>query len=373
MAIYKDKNKTIDGRSWYYLTYKKDFNGINKKYKSKRYLTKSEAQEAERLFLMKRDNPINKPFTLVATSYFEDLYTIRKESTVYSYITAYNKHIEPFFKDFNINEINISTINVWRQGMSKNAFKTSYLNKLYDILKNIFNFAIKNYGLESNPVLIIGRFQEKNDKIVSDKEKLRYITYEDFNKFISVIDDITWKTFFIFLYYTGMRKGEIQALSWRDIDLNKNEIIVNKTLSVKTNDLYKITSTKNNLNRIVKINKTLKEQLTLYKKEMMKYSDFSEKWFVFGCSRFLPQTNIDRYKNYYFKLAEVKPITIHEFRHSHISLLINEYVKSGQTDTTKFFLMMSNRMGHSIDVMQKTYMHLFPTMQNEIVDILDNL
>lgn len=56
-----------------------------------------------------------------------------------------------------------------------------------------------------------------------------------------------------------------------------------------------------------------------------------------------------------------------------MSLLINEYVKSGQTDTTKFFLMLSNRMGHSIKVMQETYMHLFPTIQNEIVDLLDNL
>lgn len=35
--------------------------------------------------------------------------------------------------------------------------------------------------------------------------------------------------------------------------------------------------------------------------------------------------------------------------------------------------MMSNRMGHTIQIMQKTYMHLFPTIQDEIVEILDNL
>ena len=64
---------------------------------------------------------------------------------------------------------------------------------------------------------------------------------------------------------------------------------------------------------------------------------------------------------------------MHEFRHSHVSLLANEYLKSGQTDTAKFFVMMSNRMGHSIQVMQDTYMHLFPSVQDEIVDLLDNL
>ena len=77
--------------------------------------------------------------------------------------------------------------------------------------------------------------------------------------------------------------------------------------------------------------------------------------------------------NYYIEKANVKQIRIHDFRHSHVSLLINEYIKSGQTDTAKFFLMLSDRMGHTIDVMQKTYMHLFPTVQNEIVNLLDNL
>lgn len=106
---------------------------------------------------------------------------------------------------------------------------------------------------------------------------------------------------------------------------------------------------------------------------MEQYTDFKESWFVFGNTRFLPMENIDRNRRKYFKLSGVKQITNHEFRHSHVSLLINEFVKSGGTDTTKFFLMMSNRMGHTIEVMQKTYMHLFPTIQNEIVDLLDNL
>lgn len=373
MAIYKDKNKTKDGRAYYFKVYKKDFNGVNKVYKSKRYLTKREAIEEEALFLLKRDNPINKPFSLVANDYFKEMYSIRKESTVYSYESAYRKNIEPYFSHFNINDIKVSMINSWKLEMAKNDFKISYLNKLYNILKGIFDFTMRNYALENNPVTISGRFQSKNEEVIKDEEKLRYITHEQFNQFISVIDDITWKTFFVFLYYTGMRKGEVQALSWNDINFDKSEITVNKTLSVKTNDSYKITSTKNYINRKIKISKTLREQLILYKQEMMKYVDFKENWFIFGCSRFMPQTTIDNKKNSYFKIAGISPITIHEFRHSHVSLLINEYIKSGQTDTTKFFLMMSNRMGHSIKVMQETYMHLFPTIQNEIVNILDNL
>lgn len=386
MAIIKSNESTKDGRQWFFKVYK---NG--KQYKSKKYLTKKEAQEEEALFILKRDNPKNKLFSLIAKDYFNELYKIRKESTVYSYENAYLTNIEPFLGAYYINNITIRQIVDWKEKVTNKGFKLSYLNKLYNILKSIFDFAMKNYEFQSNPVSIVGRFQEKSEKIIIEEEKLRYITFDEFEKLISCIDNNMWKTFFIFLYYTGMRKGEVQALNWNDIDFINNEIVVNKTLSVKTkiktkiklNNIetslnYKITSTKNNQNRKIKMNKTLKDTMEAYKKEVMKYSDFNNNWFVFGNTRFLAQTTIDNKRNEYFKIAELKPITIHEFRHSHVSLLINEYVRTSRDknmkiDTAKFFLMMSNRMGHTIDVMQKTYMHLFPTIQDEIVDLLDNL
>lgn len=376
MAIYNEKNKnkwTKDGRHWYFTCYYTNIQGNKKQYKSKMFLTKQEAEKEELLFLAKRDNPTLVKFDIVSLDYFKYMYSSRKESTIYSYEYAFKKNIGPYFSDFYINNINIQLINHWKAGVIKKGYKLAYLNKLYVILKEIFDYAIKNYNLESNVVSLSGRFERVNDEVISDEDKLRYITHDDFNKFISYIEDITWKTFFIFLYYTGMRKGEIQALTWNDINFNNNEIIVNKTLSVKTRESYKITSTKNYINRKIKISKALREQLVLYKDYCKQYSDFKESWFVFGCTRFMPQTTIDNKKHHYFQLSGVKEITIHEFRHSHVSLLINEYVKSGQTDTTKFFLMLSNRMGHSIKVMQETYMHLFPTIQNEIVDLLDNL
>ena len=74
-------------------------------------------------------------------------------------------------------------------------------------------------------------------------------------------------------------------------------------------------------------------------------------------------------------LINLKWIVILILQHQ---LLINEFVKFSKEknikiDTTKFFVMMSNRMGHTIPIMQRTYMHLFPTIQDEIVDLLDSL
>ena len=59
---------------------------------------------------------------------------------------------------------------------------------------------------------------------------------------------------------------------------------------------------------------------------MNSYIGFEENWFVFGNTRFLAATNIDRNKDDYFRLTNILPIIIHEFRHSHVSLLINQYI-----------------------------------------------
>jgi integrase len=366
MAIHKG-TPTKDGRIWYFTKYK---NGIN--HTSKKYLTKEECQKAESKFILKNENPINKRFDIVSEEYFNYIKQFRKESTLETYIQAYNKHIYPYFKSFYINQVNHQDIRNWAETMQKQGLNVRYLNKIYSIIKCIFNYAISNYGLNYNPVLARGNFKEKKE-IVKDEEKLRYITKEEFDKFISVIDIPLWHCFFTTLYYTGARKGELLALTWNDINFNTKEISINKTLNAKLKGRIDITATKNYLNRKIKMSKTLYEELYSYYQDQKQYKDFNNNWYIFNGPVYLPLTTIDRYKHKYFELSGVREITIHEFRHSHVSLLINEYIKSGQTDTTKFFLMMSNRMGHTIGVMQRTYMHLFPTVQDEIIDLLDNL
>lgn len=65
----KPKEQTKDGRKWYFSTYYKGLDGINKLYRSKKYMTKKGAQEAERQFLLSLDQNINhKDMT------FKDLY-----------------------------------------------------------------------------------------------------------------------------------------------------------------------------------------------------------------------------------------------------------------------------------------------------------
>ena len=357
--VYKDTHKTRDGRCYFFQVYRN-----NKLYKSKRYLTKKEAVEEEAKYLLLHDHPDKVLFDTVGQAYFDYLSTFAKYSTVYTYLKDYNKHIYPYFARKDINSINILDYNLWYEEMAKKCLKAKYTNKINSLLRNIFNFAIQNYGLTSNPV--IKTFKE-HSKIQT--ERLRYITKEEFDKFISVIDDDMWRLFFEVLFYTGMRKGELLCLTWNDIDLDNKVIHINKTLY----KIHKNTPTTNKTNQVreIYLNDTLVQNLAVYKQNRTIYKDFSNEWYVFGDTLTLATTTIERKKHHYFELSGVREISIHEFRHSHVSNMIQLYLKNGNTDSTKFFIMMSQRLGHTIPVMQRTYMHLFPNTQDDLVNIMN--
>ena len=72
------------------------------------------------------------------------------------------------------------------------------------------------------------------------------------------------------------------------------------------------------------------------------------------------------------KKINIPKITISEFRQIHVLLIINEFAKRN-LDMLGVFIMLSERIGHTIEVMQKVYMHLFPNIQSKVVDIMNDL
>lgn len=370
VTVYED-TPTKDGRKYFFKKYKNGIHSTSEKYK-----TPSEVVDAYTIFIQKKDNSKNIKFNLVAKEYFKYLYDSKKETTYDTYLYDYNKHIKPYFENKYINKLTVDDINKWGEKIEKENYSIKYLNKIKGILSNIFRYAIKHYGLKSNPVIAFGSFEIKNGEKQKEKKKLRYITKQEFDQFISVVDDIMWKTWFVCLWYTGCRKSELRALTWNNIDFNNNYIRITDNLNDRSKN-KKITSTKTDEDRYITMNNKLKETLFEYKKEIIKYTDFSDNWLVFGNTHYISRNSIDRKKDYYFKLSGVRRITNHEFRHSIITHLVNTYIqncikKNINIDSDRFFIMLAARDGHSVETLKRTYMHLFPSTQNEIVDMLND-
>ena len=173
--------------------------------------------------------------------------------------------------------------------------------------------------------------------------------------------------FYETLYYLGLRCGEATALKFSDINWQKKEVSINKTLTTKLKgQLYTFSSPKTaNSNRVLPIPlKLLKEYQELNKlaKEKKYYTD---DWFLFGNELPFRETTIQAKKNKYCKLAEVKQIRIHDFRHSFCVLALHNGINI-QT--------VSKYMGHAKpSITWDIYCHVMRQDLEQVSELVDKL
>ena len=263
-----------------------------------------------------------------------------------------------------VKEFSLQHYEMWRKKILEYPLSNRTRNYIYKFLKTIMNFGTKWYGLNFNQIYPkMTNFTNPNEI----KKEMEFWTYEEFNKFISVEENLTFKCLFKTLYFCGLRKGEARALNWNDIDFINGTIRINKGLSDNVNGKkYIITSPKTlTSNRTLPIPKELLSDLKELKDKVMEFTNYSENWFVFGNAVPLGDDVIRRRKNNNCKEANVKEIRIHDFRHSCASLLINN-----GADIT----LVAKFLGHSkIDETLNTYSHMFKNKLNNIIGLIDNL
>ena len=189
-------------------------------------------------------------------------------------------------------------------------------------------------------------------------DEMEIWTKDEFQQFADCLMDkrVSWLAYQI-LFWTGLRIGELLALTFADVDLEGKVITINKSYQrLKGKDVITPPKTPKS-NRKVNIPQFLVEDIQDYKDSL--YDPQLE-------DRVIPVTKtfLEKEMQRGMKLSGMKKIHIHSLRHSHISLLI---------DMGFTALAIAERVGHeSIDITYR-YAHLFPTRQVEMADKLDSL
>lgn len=363
MSIKKKQLKS--GIKYSYTLRYKDIYGNTKQYTSKGYDTKKEAELEEAKFRIKiQDKKISLnsiTFKDVYQEYIEYKSKLVKLQTL-NKTKELSKYLEPIM-NIRVNDLNIATYNKFNLYVDKEGYSVNHKNKILNLLKNLITYSHKYYNTSDTILTFIENFKEVN----TFKKEMQFFTYEEFLKFESVIDELEYKTFFEMLYYLGLRQGEACSLTWSDIDFNKSEVSINKTITTKLRgQLYTISSPKTKKsNRILPIPKKLLESLKTMKLNAKKKKYFKESWFVFGDELPFRETTIQVRKNKYCKLAGVKQIRIHDFRHSCASFLI----QNGAS-----IVLVSKYLGHSkISITLDTYTHLYENELKKVSNLIDTL
>lgn len=365
MPVYKTKTeKTKDNKIWYFKCNYRDIYGNIKQKKSKKYATKEEATKEEAKFLLSigEEGKSNKiTFNNVYEEYMLKSSTEVRPQTLKKNVNYY-KHIKPYLGNVIIDKLTLEQAKKWQYEMNKKELKCSYKNKIFDFLKTLIKYSNIYYYTDNNVINLLGKFKDVNEK----KEEMQFFTEEEYKKFSSTIDELLWLTVFNTLFYCGIRQGELQALTWNDIDFKKNTININKTLTTKLKgEKYTIFPPKTESSyRIIPIVKELRQNLIELYNIYSTLDGFNKKWFVFGGIKPLSETTIQNRKNKYCNLAEVKQIRIHDFRHSCASLLISKNADP---------VLVAKYLGHSdVSMTLNRYSHMYKSKLDEIIKLIEN-
>lgn len=378
MAVKKDermvKSKKNKDKLVKKITYKcegsyVDANGNNKRYHKRGFATKSEAQQWEEIFLAKARNEIDTRITygILYEIYKETKKGKIKDRSYNDMEYLFSLHILPHWSELQINKITLKKIEDWQTKLLNTTHKVRnqekhFSNKYLESIQMQFK-AVLRYGYQmgytNDQRIIFFDYAKRNDE---QKKEMQFWEPDEYNRFISVCDELPYKTLYSTLYWCGIRLGEALALNWNDVDFKKKTISISKSYSKHT---HQITSpkTKNSYRSVIVPDKCL-SLLEALKNEQKCIIGYNDKNFVFYFNKPLDENAIRERKNKWCKVAGIKQIKIHELRHSHVSLLI--HLGFSPFDIAK-------RLGHTVEMVNNVYGHWFNEAQQSMVDKLNNL
>lgn len=358
------RTPTKDGRKYVFRIKYKDIYGKTVQYESQKFLTLKEAKEQEAIYRLKisesKINRSNVTFKDIKLEYYEYMKPKIKPQSLVKYNTLYS-YLEPI-DSLRVNELDLNIYNRLFNDINKRELSPVYKNKILGMLRALIRYSNKYYNTSDEMIKFI-----ENVSVASSKREMDFYTYDEYMKFRSVIDSEEFLLFFDMLYFLGLRKGELQALCFSDIDPIKKEVSINKTLTTKLKDTeFYISSPKTkNSNRILPIPNRIISQLEQQYNKYKQYSNFSKKWFVFGGITPFKDTNISNKNIMYSKRANLRTIRIHDFRHSCASLLINQNMP---------ITLVSRYLGHAkTSITLDTYSHMYKSDLNVLTSYIDSL
>ena len=314
-----------------------DWTGKRKHSVKRGFSTKREADEWLTSFYNRKGSKLNISFGDFVEIYFEDMEIRLRKSTILGKRYLFNAKILPYFKDKRMDEITVSDIRKWQNHLIKTA---------------LFNYAVRYYDLGSNPCSKAGTVGKSN------ADEMNIWTLEEFTAFLdAIIDKPQSYMAFMLLFWTGMRVGELLALTPADIDSENRVIRITKSYQrLKKEDLITEPKTECSRRKI-----TIPEFLVPY------IMDYESR--IYGLKkneRLFPFTKgfLEHEMKRGVKLSGVKRIRIHDLRHSHASLLIS--MGFGVKD-------IQSRLGHQkSSTTLDTYSHLYPDSQAKLASKLND-
>lgn len=330
-----------------------DWQGNRKKSTKRGFNTKREAEEWVRNFLMSQQADFNMYFEDFLKLYYEDMAARIRENTMNTKKYIIDLKILPYFGKKSINSITPADIRKWQNELMSQGYSQTYLRTINNQLTAIFNYAVKYYDLKSNPCRKAGSMGK------NQADEMNFWTKEEFSDFAdAIMDKQDSYTAFTTLFWTGMRIGELLALTPADINFEEKTISISKSYQrIKRKDVITPPKTPKS-NRIITVPDFLLADIKDYMNSIYGLKDTDR---LFPLTKSFMEHEMQRG----IKNSGVKRIRIHDIRHSHCALLFEMGIAP---------LEVADRLGHErVETTLNIYAHIYPNKQKHLSDKLEQV
>lgn len=343
-----------------------DWQGKRKQKKKEGFKLAREAKAYEIEFLSKNAADCTMKFKSLCELYLEDFKSRHKLTTYKTKESCVNTHLKDAFGELPLNEITVLSVRSWQNKILESEYADTYKRYLNSQLSALFNFAVKYYGLKTNPVRDAGTIGKKN------ADDIDFWTIGEFKTFIKTLtesktdycriaDNETLITVFTLLFYTGLRLGEMLALTIDDfkpptkstsaiVNINKNYAFVDGQEIIQEPKT-------NKSRRSITLPEKVWKKVCSHVDRLNEPTQNDRLFYMFS------KSNLSRALKAVAAAAKVKPIRLHDLRHSHASMLIDMDIN---------ILAISERLGHEdIQTTLNIYGHLYPSKVEQIAEKLN--
>lgn len=346
-----------------------------REYVYKYCVTQAEAAEKLRELQMEKAMGVCQGKSAVKTGAWIDTWIEKHKSpklapaTLTSYRNNARIHIKPYVGEIPLREL--STYHIQRMLDGIGGSLSTFI-KNYNIIHGALEKAVELGMIPRNPCKGVAFPKD-------DKRKMRVLTKEEQKRFIMALDGEYYRAMFLTYLYTGMRMGEGIPLQWKDIDLEKRTLRVNKKAIVAhdynkheavqvVQDFCKTKSSK----RTIAITAGLVAVLREHKETMMKLAeDMGEEWseesLVFRNSRgnMVYSRNLQEVLYRIYDKAEIEGATMHTLRHSYATRCFEAGVD---------IKAISEQLGHAnVKTTYNIYVHLLEDTKAKEIDKLGEI
>lgn len=351
--VYFDKTK----KRWIVEYYMLDTNTQQEKIRRKSFIDEKEAkdyfssiqcQKGNELFIKNNGIPLNELMRANLKRKF-DMNLLGE--TQFSRVTKTIEKLEQnelFHRK--IEDLTSEEIQRYLNSLKEN-YSNSYIKKIYEQISQAFNFAINRGYIIRNPLMdVVKPKSMKKDKVV------RAMEIEEQQKFTEYLESKTikeepYKNVFLIQMFMGLRVGEALALRYGDIDLIKNVIKVNKTLTKDKNEHVIMGDTTKTYAGIreVPIPEFIRD--SIIEQMVIAENNPDKQLFVSNNGKLIDGKNVNRILKERLSKLGIEGITTHSLRHTYGTRCVEAGMRA---------VALQRLMGHTdVSITLNTYTSVF--------------